>query len=67
MFPFEILTNVPQIKNPLRLRQTQTSYLSVVNMAAQAIVNSSSIKTVLKLQLLLDSEKTRSEINKFST
>ena len=45
----------------------ETSYLSVVNMAAQAIVNSSSIKTVLKLQLLLDSEKTRSEINKFST
>ena len=49
----------------------ETSYLSAVYGCTETIVNNSSVNnvltTVLIYQVLLDSDKTRSEISKFST
>ena len=54
---FGILTNMTQIKRPLWLRQTKrinTDYM-------EAIVNSSSVKTVRNLQVMLSFRQTTDE------
>ena len=53
----------------MQLRQNpyKRAIMSPVNMAHGDHLDNSSVKTVRKEQILLDFDKTQSEINKFST
>ena len=59
--------NLTQVKHPQWQMQCKQVISQQIIWLMETIVNNSSVKTVWKYQILLDSEKARREINEFST